>query len=613
MTSHRSARRELLIDCAIAAVYLALVAIWSLTIPFNAAPDEISHMFLVEYLTRFKSLPTPQIDPVLPFIGSLTAFELQNTVNWYHGLPFAHTLGATISSNILLPFLPRGSGYLGARAFNWMLGAIFLFVLIQALSWSGVQRMLARLIALLIATIPQVTFVFAYFNHDAFGVAAIALGLHAFLRITKRTEFVTADSIYLGAACGLILLAKPYHYPALVFFLLMLILMRWIKPTFRVGATLIRSVIAAALVSGPMLTWTYIRYGELTGVSMVEHFLSKYPPPPVPCFFFCSDTLVNWRIIGPWAWRSFQSFFGVFDWMSLDLPEFAYVVWFLPLAVLFGVLSMLLVVRRVKDYKLSHDRQALFDAGFVTLTILMLVETAGMSVSASQLLAPQPQGRYLFVVLPFVAYCIAIFALGIQSTLTYVRRGANVTPHRSRQGTVFAPLAALTVCMFLLNIYAALFVLAPAYKNPGGHNALDPFGNQLRLDFSALSKALSVSSSGLVITVPTETQNVVGVVDRVLLRPGGRVTISGWAFDREKDGPAEVVVVAYKGVPIHVAKVGTPRRDAVSKTGRPAALQSGFAIIFPRGDLDPCSTQVYAVTSSLKAHELARGKNACPN
>lgn len=36
---------------------------------------------------------------------------------------------------------------------------------------------------------------------------------------------VLADAIYLGASCGLILLSKPYHYPALVFVTLVLALM----------------------------------------------------------------------------------------------------------------------------------------------------------------------------------------------------------------------------------------------------------------------------------------------------------------------------------------------------------------------------------------------------
>lgn len=120
----RSARtlRELLVDCAIAVAYVALVALWSLQIPFNAAPDELSHMFLVEFLVRFDEIPTPQVDPVVPFVGQLTGVELQNTVNWCHGLPFAHALGAATFAEIFSRFLPPGSGYLAARAFNWILG-----------------------------------------------------------------------------------------------------------------------------------------------------------------------------------------------------------------------------------------------------------------------------------------------------------------------------------------------------------------------------------------------------------------------------------------------------------------------------------------------------------
>jgi hypothetical protein len=606
------ARRELLIDCALAAAYVALVALWSLEIPFNAAPDEISHMFLVEYLVRFGEIPEPQVEPVVPFIGPLSGFELQNTINWYHGLPFAHTLGAAFLAKILSPLLPPGSGYLAARAFNWLLGGTFMFVVLRSLAWSGVRSSIATLIALLIATIPQLTFVFAYFNHDAFGVASAALGLHAFLRIVKRPDFVVADSIYLGAACGLILLAKPYHYPALLFFLLMLVLMRWITPAFRLAAALIPAIATAALVSAPMLVWTYLRYGEITGVSMIEHFLVRYPPPPVPCFWFCPDTLVHWQVIGPWTWRNLQSFFGVFGWMNLNLPDALYGFWFLPLAVMFGILATIFIVRRVMAYATSGVRLALFDASFVALTICMLIGTLALSIFASQRLAPQPQGRYLFAALPFVAYCVALFALEAQSILANAGRGhGGARPERGSR-IVVGVLATLATLMLLSNLYAAKFVLAPAYQSVSGRGPFDPFANAVTLDFDALARALSVSPTDLTVTIPRKADSVQGMVDLILLRPGGRVTINGWAFDRAKDRPAEAVMIVHKGVPIHVVKVGTPRPDAVKTTGRPGALHSGFTTVFPRGDLDACSTQVFAVTSSLEATELPRGKRVCP-
>ena len=176
---------------------------------------------------RFASMPEPQVEPVVPFVGTLTEVEIQKTIIWYHGLPFAHTLGAATFAKLFAGLFPQGSGYLAARLFNWVLGGIFVLGLTCALRLSGLQVGPTRLIAVLIATIPQVTFVFAYFNHDAFGLVAVTLALHAFLRLVRQGRSVPLDAVYFGATCGLILLSKAYHYPALVFFVLMLFLHRW--------------------------------------------------------------------------------------------------------------------------------------------------------------------------------------------------------------------------------------------------------------------------------------------------------------------------------------------------------------------------------------------------
>jgi hypothetical protein len=467
--SQRSAlaRRWLPTDCVIAVGYVALVAAWSLLIPLNGAPDELSHLFLVEYLLHFGSIPKPLVDPVVPFVGPLTGIELQNTVFWYSGLPFLHSLCAAAIAKFVSPAFLSGAGYFGARLFDWVLGGIFVFALIRVLSRSGLQASAVRLIALLIAAIPQVTFIFAYFNHDAFGVAAVTLALHAFLRVVKQRGSVLADAIYLGASCGLILLSKPYIYPALVFFTLMLALMWGTDFAFPLKAIAARAVATAILVSAPMLVWTYLQFGEVLGVKMKQYGRLSSAQMDV-CYVFCHDALAHWDSIWSFVKFNFWSFFGLLGWMNLYLPPRLYSIWFLPLAVSFGVLSVVYVAKRMKAFWWRDDQAALFDAGFVTLTILMLLGTALMCLANSQIYEPQPQGRYLFVVLPFVAYCIALFAKEVQNSVTALYRSSSsdtaaAAGYRLGYNFVVIVLALLTTGMLLVNIFAALFVLAPAY------------------------------------------------------------------------------------------------------------------------------------------------------
>jgi len=456
------ARWWLLTDGAIVVGYVALVTAWSFLISLNGGPDELNHLFPVEYILQFGSIPKPQIDPVVPFVGHLTGVEFPNGMPWYADLPFLHSLCAAAIAKFVSAALPSGAGYFGARLFDWLLGGIFVFTLIRVLLWSGLQPLAVRLIALLIATIPQVTFIFAYFNHDAFGVAAVTLALHAFLRVVKRSGSVLPDAIYFGVSSGLVLLSKPYHYPALMFFTLMLLLMWGVDFAFPLKAIAARAVATAILVSAPMLVWIYLHVGTVfigTGLPLGQTDV---------CYVLCNGVLAHWHSIWSFAKVNFYSFFAVFGWMGIYLPTGFYLIWFLPIALSFGLLSVVYIAKRTKAFWWCDNQAALFDAGFVTLTILMLLGTVVISLAGSQILEPQPQGRYLFVVLPFVAYCIALYAIEMQNSVAARYRSSSgdmaaAAGYRLGYNFVVIVLALLTTGMLLVNILAVFFVLAPAY------------------------------------------------------------------------------------------------------------------------------------------------------
>jgi hypothetical protein len=326
--------------------------------------------------------------------------------------------------------------------------------------WSGLQPLAVRLIALLIATIPQVTFIFAYFNHDAFGVAAVTLALHAFLRAVKQSGSVLPDAIYFGASSGLVLLSRPYHYSALMFFTLMLLLMWGGDFAFPLKAIAGSAVATAILVSAPMLVWIYLHVGT---VFLGPDLLTATPDV---CYVLCNGVLAHWHSIWSFAEQTFYSFFAVFGGMGLYLPAKFYLIWFLPIALSFGLLSVVYIAKRTKAFWWCNNQAALFDAGFATLTILMLLGTALMSLANSQIREPQPQGRYLFVVLPFVAYCIALYAKEMQNSVVARYRSSSgdmaaAAGYRLGYNFVVIVLALLTTGMLLVNILAAFFVVAP--------------------------------------------------------------------------------------------------------------------------------------------------------
>jgi len=599
----RPAKRSLLLDGVIASAYAGLIAVWSLLLCVNCAPDELSHLFFVEYLMRFGTIPRPQIDPIQPYVGILTGLQLQKSTPWYYGLPFAHVLGATTFAKIFSPLLAEGDGYLAVRFFNWALGAVFVFALIRTLLWSGLQSIPARLIAVLIATIPQVTFIFAYFNADGFGLTSVTLALYAFVRVVKDRGLRSIESILFGVSCGLVLLAKPYHYPALVFFALMLLLVRWTNPTFPLWQVVGRAVIACLAVATPMLALTFWQFGEVTGQNMTHNFLLAHPGMSSAsrnlCFLLCENALANFSNIWDWSWMSFISFFGLLGWMDLPLPDWVYHYWFVPLTIAFFVLSLWYFVEQLGRKR--HGEAAMFNAGFAALTTLMLFGTVLLSLYASQISAPQAQGRYLFVVLPFVAYCLALFALDLEAI------------GRLWQRAVIGLLSALAAGMLVVNLYAALFIVAPANAASRLNLLFQSPQDTLALDLNALSKSLSLSPNGLDIALRESTNAMEGWVDEISVEPGVTARITGWAFDAGKNEPAAAVVILNADRVTAVSKVGTWRPDVAQALGRSSASRSGFRAVFPIGDeFDPCSTRVIAFTGRLQMGELRLGASSCP-
>ena len=163
----------------------------------------------------------------------------------------------------------------------------------------------------------------------------------------------------------------------------------------------------------------------------------------------------------------------------------------------------------------------------MTLTILMLIGTIGASLAISQFVMAQPQGRYLFVVLPFVAYSIALFATGARRA----EGGADLN------GTKIGALAALAVFMLLLNLYSALFVVSPANLAWAGRNPLLSLSpERLSIELNGMLGSLTESDKGLVITIPRRISRDAGWVDTLSRDEHGMIELSGWAFELRARG-----------------------------------------------------------------------------
>ncbi|QKZ06178.1 hypothetical protein [Pseudomonas eucalypticola] len=389
----------------LASAFVALVVLWSLTIAFHGAPDESTHFFLLDYLYTNHHFPLHTVIDQ-PFHGTVSLHTWAPGDFWYHGLPFPHVLGGLVTTYVGSFILPQNLLYLGARAFNWLLAGLFFSAIYRIGTSQNLGTKRAALIAGIICLIPQVTFIFAYFNSDAYGITVIALALAALLeyKATPTLKTALAAGFFIGLTC----LAKIYFLPSLVFFAVTLTLQTvCVKPS---RTRLLALILLTAFVTClPMLAYTYHLFGEVSGVSGQAEFVNMHRESAAAaggtCYLMCKNGLVDLHTLIPWLTTSAKSYFSLTGWMSIALSQTHYII---ALAAMTGLVlaTLFLLIRKpanfaLKDFNLNFAIPSIMILGLFPAIVLF-------SIIGSQLAMPQPQGRYLFVTIPFLGYLIAM-------------------------------------------------------------------------------------------------------------------------------------------------------------------------------------------------------------
>ncbi|WP_440093336.1 glycosyltransferase family 39 protein [Pseudomonas syringae] len=588
----------------LAVVYFFVLILWSIGISFHGGPDESTHFFLLEYLKTFHELPSAA-EPLQPFTGNLSGYTWHPGEFWYHGLPFPHVIGAMISSYGLSWLLPADVAYLSARCFNWILGAVFICALYRIAHRAGMTKRSAALSALIISLIPQVSFVFSYFNSDAYGLTSIALLLSSLLGYLKTPTKYSA--VCFGAALGLMFLAKLYFLPALVFAGVMLIAYRHIGEQ-RAAKLFPLSLMVAVLISAPMLIITYIKYGEITGISGQLDFVAMHKFSPAQgfgtCYIKCTDHFINMTTILPWLNLATKSYFSVTGWMNVYIPDSYY----MGAALLLIAITLTAIFQTARAYTLPDKKKFILDNLLPLIMILGLFPSIIIfSLIASQNTLPQPQGRYLFVTIPFLAIIIAIATTKRASNLT----SASITrTARSRQfhmkwlfivtlwmaWTNLVAWSANTLSQPNLQKSAIGRPLSDAVQETSGSiNSAGAF-----LSASELPKRLHIDGGEFFLKAPVSSAILRGNVD-VIRQTSEGLFIRGWSYIEPNDGIPLYVIAVEEGKILGTLNIDGKRQDVAAAIGEKSALRTGYEGTFlPGFPADKCDLKLYTVSSSFK-------------
>lgn len=409
----------------------ALVLAMAVVSKFNAHPDEYLHFEAAKYFSTHwfsPALDDPAVEPSLSHYG----------VSYLQDLDAAYFL--------IGKFMALVPSWLASPEIAARLCCVLLFTVLAA--WL-IQRLPHSLAPAVLLISPQIWYVFSYVNGDAW---ALALSLVVTVQLAEKdsllSRYLRADGwrtawrggLLFAALLALVVMAKRNYYLFLPFIGVVAFWRTFLweteAPRLHLAKKWAVIVLAAAALYFPLRTGhaAINRFdGARLRIEQAEKFAApKFTPSEIAAGEGAQR--LNSRSRGvrfselliehDWAAQSFQSFCGVYHWMSLSGPPEYYLV--------MGALYLALLAFLLAGICRLSRRDSLLAAVVLGLTLAVILASAYHSWTADF----QPQGRYLFPIIPMIAFLFQRYRESLRS------RVFNL----------------LFACLFACSVYSFVFI-----------------------------------------------------------------------------------------------------------------------------------------------------------
>lgn len=396
----------------------ALTLAMALLTKFNAHPDEYLHFETAKYFVSHW-LPPALTDPAIAPTFSHYGFSYMRDLDAAYFLmgKFMALFPAWLAS-------PEAA----ARLFN-----VALFIILGAWLTGRLRDSLAPFVVLIS---PQIWYVFSYVNGDAWALTlAMLIVVQLAAKNSLLDRYLQAENwsksvqggVCFAAVLALLLMAKRNYYLFLPFVGLVAI---WQSALWRAGGTILRPIQKWAVIA--LLTAAFYfplraAHEAINGFDLPrlqQEQAEKYAAPrfkPSEIAAGKGSSRLALRNQGApftslltersWLAESFRSFCGVYRWMTLKGNEYYYLV----MGLLYALLLTLLFVRIAQvDW-----RDAAFAAATFGTMLMVVLGSAYSSWTADY----QPQGRYLFPILPMAAFLFHRYRDSLRSPAFYLLFG----------------------------------------------------------------------------------------------------------------------------------------------------------------------------------------------
>lgn len=474
-------KTEAAVASLIIALFLAVGSWYSLAVPPFEAPDELFHYAFARHLAAGNPLPVQDPEVEAPWEQEGSQAPL------YYWLAGRLTAGIDQSdfpqisvrnprANIGDPLFPGNKNFMlysaaehplaGSnlalhigRWFSLILGALaLLFTYLTARLAFPASPFLALMTLLIVATIPQFTFISAALTNDNLINAASAATIFWLAHLLSTEARVrNAESsatriphaklhashwVVLGILLGIAALSKLQGLGLFLLSALVGLLIAWRRRDWRLPLRLLLPVALPALAIAGWWYWrNYSLYGDWTGIGNLLANNGRRDDPL---------TLLSF-------WREFRglrySFWGLFGWFNLLLPQWVYTVLDgITLAALAGLVWRLAPTR---------SRRPVHNSPFAIRLLLFIWAILSLALLLYWTLqATGSQGRLLF---PGIGALVTLLVLGLD---TWLR-------HLPASGRRIAWLS-LPALLAGSSLYALTVLLPAAYRAPAPVAAVPP-------------------------------------------------------------------------------------------------------------------------------------------
>lgn len=398
---------------------LGLILAMAFISGLDVHPDEIGHEHAASYYSDYWLPPAIDDPRMLKSISGFgVSYLFRPDIIYFLSGKFAALLSAFVDNY-----------YLKLRLFN-----VFLFltlILIVARKVRGVP-----LVILALVLSPQIWYLFSYFNGDAFAFfISILITLQLIYPDSLTNRYLNSSTlrdkvsggVLFGILVGMLLNSKLNYYVYIAFILFIaawdLIIERGFsqqKYRLQIKKWVLVACMALCIYLPPMVYDQYIN--DFKKIEKMSHFVEKHavyqfkpstimnaPDDSYPGMNLISKG-VSWQELflekSYWRKLSFLSFFGVYGYMNLYANSSYYDM----LSIfLFG---MILFIYFYAAYTMTPK-----DGIVLWVALLFLLLAIGQSTLVSWVGDFEPQGRYLFPIIPIVLVGLSRLTAGFQKRI----------------------------------------------------------------------------------------------------------------------------------------------------------------------------------------------------